>query len=519
MDISALLAALIGAFGGAVATGIGAFQRSRTTRRTAARLVYAELNRNSGAVVFYRATGTWPAAATSRDAWDRYSETLARDRQTEIFQKVSQGYAALENLASIAQAHALSAQVTAEMAERNVGSLCTALRCLGEVAQVPGDELNQLMSSLETSAPSQEFVAQGLGDIPSLPLSLLPDLAAALRAVGQTPGTVLQVQAAQSSVTTLDVALQTAVRVYDAAGTRETSPPRLKLVRTEDGPPSTDATVEETFTAILQSLRFFREVLGRDIVAETGAPVVAIVHYGENFANAFWDGEQVVVGDGDGEILGRFSACLEVFGDELAHVFTQEAGLGIEYQPGALNQSVRDVMGLLVKQYALHQSVDESDWLIGAGLVAPGISGQALRSLRAPGTAYDNERLGKDPQVAHMSLYVKNDARRVGRYLNSGIPSHAFYLLAVKLGGYAWETAGMIWYRALSSKAVMPGATFRSFAGLTVAVARRDYAEDPSIADAVEAAWREVGVTPQLTKRALELVSSHPASERGPRPG
>jgi hypothetical protein len=95
VDIDALLAALIGAFGGAAATGIGAFQRSRTTRRTAARLVYAELNRNSGAVVFYQATKTWPAAITSRAAWDRYSETLARDRQTEIFQKVSQGYAAL----------------------------------------------------------------------------------------------------------------------------------------------------------------------------------------------------------------------------------------------------------------------------------------------------------------------------------------------------------------------------------------------------------------------------------------
>jgi Zn-dependent metalloprotease len=419
----------------------------------------------------------------------------------------------LENLASIAQAQTLSTQVTAGMAERNVGSLCTALRRLGEAAQIRSDELNHTISSLEDSVPSQEFVAQGLGDVSSLPLSLLPDLAAALRAAGQTPGMVLQVQAAQSSLTSVDVTLRTTVCVYDAAGSEETSPSRLELVRTEDGPPSTDATVEETFTAILQALRFFREVLGRDVVAEIGAPVVAIVHYGNNFANAFWDGEHVVVGDGDGKILGRFSAYLEIFGDELAHVFTQEAGLGLEYQPGALNQSVRDVMGLLVKQYTLHQSVDESDWLLGAGLVAPGISGQALRSLRAPGTAYDNERLGKDPQVAHMSRYVKNDARRVGRFLNSGIPSHAFYLLATKLGGYAWETAGMIWYRALTSKAVMPAATFRSFAGLTVAVARRDYAEDPSIADAVEAAWREVGVTPQLTKRALGLISAHPASE------
>jgi hypothetical protein len=513
VDVSALLIALIGAVGGAAATGIGAFQRSRTTRRTAARLVYAELNRNSGAVVFYRTTGPWPAATTSRVAWDRYSETLAHDRQTEIFQKVSQGYAALENLASIAQAQAWSAQVTAGMVERNVDWLCTALCCLGEVAQIPVGELNQLISSLKVSVPSHGFVAQGLGNVSSLPLSLLPDLAAALRAAGQTPGTVLQVQAAQSSLTAMDVTLRTAVHVYDAAGSDETSPSRLKLVRIEDGPPSTDVTVEETFTAMLQTLQFFREVLGRDIVAETGAPVVAIVHYGNNFANAFWDGEHVVVGDGDGKIFGRFSACLEIFGAELASVLTQEAGLSLEYQPGALYQSIRDVIGLLVKQYTLHQSVDESDWLLGAGLVAPGISGQALRSLRAPGAAYDNERLGKDPQVAHMSHYVKKDARRVGRFLNSGIPSHAFYLLAAKLGGYAWETAGMIWYRALSSKAVMPAATFRSFAGLTVAVARRDYAEDPSIADAVEAAWREVGVTSQLTKRALELVSAYPASE------
>ena len=419
----------------------------------------------------------------------------------------------MENLASIARAEALSTQVTVGLAEENVGRLCAALRCLGEAAQIPDDQLDDTVGRLAVSTTSQAFVGQRLDNVPSFPLSLLPGLVDTLRAVGQTPGTVLQVQAAQASVTSMAAALRTAVRVYDAAGSDETSPSRLKLVRTEDGPPSDDATVEETLTAILQTIRFFREVLGRDSFAQTGAPVVAIVHYGNNFANAFWDGEHVIVGDGDGRIFGRFSACPEVFGDELAHVLTQEAGLGLENQPGALNQSIRDVTGLLVKQYTLHQSVHESDWLIGAGLVAPGIPGQALRSLRAPGTAYDNERLGKDPQVAHMSHYVKKDARRVGRFLNSGIPSHAFYLLATRLGGYAWEKAGMIWYRALSSNAVTPTVTFRSFAGLTVAVARRDYVEDPSIAGAVETAWQEVGVIPHLTKRALELAPARPASE------
>jgi Zn-dependent metalloprotease len=98
-------------------------------------------------------------------------------------------------------------------------------------------------------------------------------------------------------------------------------------------------------------------------------------------------------------------------------------------------------------------------------------------------------------------------------HINSGIPNRAFYLLATSLGGYAWEKAGMIWYRALTSEAVTPRETFRSFAGLTVRVARRDYHHDTSVASAVEAAWREVGVTPYLTKRTLDLVAGQQAGD------
>ena len=127
MDVSTLVAALIGAVGGAIATGIGAVQRSRTTRRTAVRLVYAELERNSAVVAFYRTMGTWPVSSTGRTAWDSYSETLARDRHTAMFQTVSQGYAALENFAYIARDKTLSAQDTAVLVEENVVLLSEAL--------------------------------------------------------------------------------------------------------------------------------------------------------------------------------------------------------------------------------------------------------------------------------------------------------------------------------------------------------------------------------------------------------
>jgi hypothetical protein len=510
VDIGALVAALIGAVGGAIATGIGAFQRSRTTRRTAARLVYAELDRNSAGVAFYRTMGTGPVSTTS-DAWHSYSETLARDRQAATFQTVSQGYAALEAVAYIAETKTLSKQDSARLLEENVRRLCDALHFVSKVAQIPDKQLKATIDRLNTTPIAQAADGQQAANAPP---SLLSEILDIQIAAGQAPGTALvktEVVRIDQDSTSTSMLAGVAMQVYDAAGSETFPPSRRKLVRTEAGPPSNDVTVEETFNALAQTIRFFREVLGRDSLDETAAPAVAIVHYGKNYDNSFWDGQQLIVGDGDGSLFGRFSACIEVLAHELSHVLTQQAELRFQAQPGALNESIADVMGLLVKQYALGQSVGESDWLVGAGLLAPGISGEALRSLRSPGTAYDDERLGKDAQPAHMSDYVRTKTDNGGVHINSGIPNRAFYLLATRLGGYAWEKAGMIWYRTLISKALAPTATFQSFAGLTVAVARRDYVKDPSVASAVEAAWREVGITPRLTKQAVQLATARPA--------
>ena len=171
---------------------------------------------------------------------------------------------------------------------------------------------------------------------------------------------------------------------------------------------------------------------------------IASVHYDQDYDNAFWNGDQMVFGDGDGVIFTGFTKALDVIGHELTHGVTQfTANLDYNAQSGALNESFSDVFGSLVKQYRNGEDTASADWLIGKGILAPGIHGVALRSMKAPGTAYDDPKLGgKDPQPADMSGYVDTADDNGGVHLNSGIPNHAFFLLADQLGGNAWDDAG-----------------------------------------------------------------------------
>src|SRR5262249_38795731 len=146
-------------------------------------------------------------------------------------------------------------------------------------------------------------------------------------------------------------------------------------------------------------------------------------------------------------------------------------------QPGALNEHMSDVFGTLVKQHQLGQTADQADWLIGAGLFAPGVKGKALRSMKEPGTAYDDPRLGKDPQPANMKDYVDTQEDNGGVHINSGIPNHAFCLAALSIGGNAWEKAGAVWYRALTS-ALDRNATFADAAAATEEIAGHDFGND-----------------------------------------
>jgi len=144
-----------------------------------------------------------------------------------------------------------------------------------------------------------------------------------------------------------------------------------------------------------------------------------------------------------------------------------------------------------VKQRVLGQDVTQADWLIGVGILAPGVSGRALRSMMEPGTAYDDDVLGKDPQVGSMADYVDTTEDNGGVHINSGIPNRAFALAATSIGGNAWDGAGRIWYSALTS-GVGSSTDFADFADATITAAQ---AVSTEATQAVIDAWTTVGVT------------------------
>ncbi|RYU13365.1 protealysin inhibitor emfourin [Nocardioides iriomotensis] len=252
-----------------------------------------------------------------------------------------------------------------------------------------------------------------------------------------------------------------------------------------------DAAVDEAWAGVKESLALFAEEYSRSSYDDRGAPVVATVHYGRSYNNAFWDGQQLVFGDGDGKVFTRFTKPIDVLGHEFTHAVTEHtAGLVYQGQPGALNESVSDVFAACLKQRLLGQTSQAAEWLIGEGLFLPSVQGDALRSMKEPGTAYDDPVLGKDPQVGSMADYVETNQDNGGVHINSGIPNRAFHLAAVALGGNAWEAAGQVWYAALTS-GLRPDTDFATFADATVTAAAQ--VSDEARA-AVAGAWTEVGV-------------------------
>jgi Zn-dependent metalloprotease len=265
-----------------------------------------------------------------------------------------------------------------------------------------------------------------------------------------------------------------------------------KLARAERDPKSTDSAVNEAYNYSASTYNFYRKVFDRNSLDDHGMSLISSVHLGQRLNNAFWTGEQMCYGDGDGRIFIRFTKSLDVVGHELTHgVISHTCNLVYANEPGALNEHFADVFGSLVKQWSRRQTVKSADWLIGPDIMGPGTSAKSLRTFKE-GKAYENDPLlGTDPQPKHMKDKYMGSGDHGGVHINSGIPNHAFFLAAMEIGGRAWERAGQIWYKTMLK--LTANSNFADTVEASAETAATLHGTNSKEHKAITKAWKSVG--------------------------
>jgi thermolysin len=221
---------------------------------------------------------------------------------------------------------------------------------------------------------------------------------------------------------------QGGIFTYDAAnrqrlaGTLWTSPDNL-LNSTYDA-----AAVDAHYFAGL-TFDYYKNVFGRNSYDNKGGALKSSVHYGRNYNNAFWNGTQMVYGDGDGTTFIPLSGGIDVVAHELTHAVTEtSSNLTYQNESGALNEAISDIFGTLIEFY----NNKNPDYEIGEDIYTPKIAGDALRSMSNP-TKY-----GDPDNYANRYTGTSDNG---GVHTNSGIINKAAYLIAQ--GGTAYGVSVM----------------------------------------------------------------------------
>jgi Zn-dependent metalloprotease len=247
--------------------------------------------------------------------------------------------------------------------------------------------------------------------------------------------------------------------VYDSQGTGKM---KVKLKRKEGDAPSTDADVNLAYDNGGIVREYFKTQLDWNSIDGNALDLIFNVHYLVKYNNAFWDGEMMTFGDGDGVIFTSFAKSLDVTGHELAHgVIQYTAGLNYKGQSGAMNEHYADVFGISCKQWHLKQTAKTSDWLIGAEVLIGRFAGKAIRSFKAPG----DRTLVLAVQPEDMTGIYRGTSDNGGVHTNSGILNKVFYLVSLEIGT---QEAAKLWFEAL--KLLKPTAKFKDlYKALTTA--------------------------------------------------
>ncbi|MFH1844778.1 MAG: M4 family metallopeptidase [bacterium] len=188
---------------------------------------------------------------------------------------------------------------------------------------------------------------------------------------------------------------------------------------------------------------YMQTVHGRTSFDGEGKTVPALINVGTNLNNAYWNGQMVFFGNGDGSTFGDLAGAMDIACHELGHaVISYTANLVYEFQPGALNEAFADIFGASTEFFALGGG---GNWQMAEDVTTPGTPGDCLRDLGDPNGAHVY-----DPLPPHMDQFQDMPASQDhgGVHVNCSIPTRAYYLHAEDIG---LDKAERVWYRTLTN--------------------------------------------------------------------
>lgn len=269
-----------------------------------------------------------------------------------------------------------------------------------------------------------------------------------------------------------------------------------------EGGSSSDSVAMAAYNNLGYTYNYYKTKFNRDSIDGAGMQLIATVHYGNRYNNAFWNGSQMVFGDGDGTTFSPFANALDVVAHELAHGVTERtANLTYSSEPGALNEAWSDIYGANVEAYR-DGGITANTWKIGEVCYTPNTAGDALRYMNNP-TA-DGYSADYYPERLYPNCTPSSSNDYCGVHGNSGIANLAYYLLvaggthprgktSVSVPAIGMAKAEQIFYRALTT--YMTSSTNFQGARNATAQAAADLYGGTSSAEynAVQKCWDAVG--------------------------
>jgi bacillolysin len=233
---------------------------------------------------------------------------------------------------------------------------------------------------------------------------------------------------------------------------------------------------------------YYKNTFGRNSYDNNGAQIKSSVHFNKNYNNAFWNGSQMVYGDGDGTTFIPLSGGIDVVAHELTHAVTDTSSdLVYQNESGALNEAMSDIFGTLVEYY----NGKNPDFEIGEDIYTPATAGDALRSMSNPAKYQDPD---------HYSVRYTGTGDNGGVHINSGIINKAAYLLSeggshygVSVTGIGRAKLGAIFYR-MNTVYLTSSSNFSQARAAAIQAATDLYGASSQEVTSVNQAFNAVGI-------------------------